>query len=152
MTILSVFLIDRLGRRPLFLTSQIMMIVFASLLIVARYYNIPALMLTSILLFVASFAIGLGPIPWLLIPELFTTCALTSATSISVFVNWLSAFVVSFVFPSMDNAVGAFVFAPFVAISAVLALFMFWMLHETTGKDADHHHQRHQKEDTVDVN
>lgn len=63
-TIGAVFLVDRMGRRPLLLIAEGGACLFSVLLVVGYACNIPALLVVSVFMYVASFAIGIGPIPW----------------------------------------------------------------------------------------
>ncbi len=97
-TIISTFLMDRLGRRLLhligiggmFITSLILVI---SLLVQStNFWNIISLIMT--ILFVAFFAVGPGSIPWLITSELFNQTYRVPASSIAVLVNWSANFAV----------------------------------------------------------
>lgn len=63
-TIPSVLLIDRMGRRPLLMIAEFGACLFSVLLVIGYVYNISSLLVVSVFLYVASFAIGIGPIPW----------------------------------------------------------------------------------------
>ena len=63
-TVLSVLLIDHMGRRPLLLMAEAGCVLFSMLLVIGYALSIPALLVLSVFLYVASFAIGIGPIPW----------------------------------------------------------------------------------------
>ena len=63
-TLFSVLLIDRMGRRALLLLAEFGCTLFSMLLVIGYRFNIPALLVVSVFLYVASFAIGIGPIPW----------------------------------------------------------------------------------------
>ena len=73
MTLVAVAMIDRMGRRPLLLIGHAGACLFSILLIVGYVYNLPALLVVSVFMYVASFAIGIGPIPWLLTSEITPT-------------------------------------------------------------------------------
>ncbi len=102
--------------------------------------------------FVATFAIGLGPVPWLIMPEIMPTYAVSSAgehsflhaieltlvsASISVTVNWLSSTVTTLIFPVILNVLGDWTFLPFAVITFLLGVVMLVMLPETKGRTID---------------
>lgn len=97
-TIISVFLMDRLGRRILHLTGITGMfftslILVISLLVQATpFWNKVSLVTT--ILFVAFFGVGPGSIPWLITAELFNQAYRVPASSIAVLVNWSANFAV----------------------------------------------------------
>lgn len=106
MTIVSVPLMDRAGRRTLhltglggmFLTSIFLTI---SLLVKFIYEGMSLISIVSALLFVMFFALGPGSIPWLITAELFSQGPRSAAISIAVLVNWFTNFMVGLVFPTM---------------------------------------------------
>jgi sugar porter (SP) family MFS transporter len=92
-TALAVLLLDRVGRRKLLLTG-VAGLTFA-LVVLAAYFWSPTLQdkasyvaLVGLLLYIASFAIGLGPVFWLMISEIFPTGIRSKAMSVSTVANW----------------------------------------------------------------
>ena len=71
MTFVTLYLIDRAGRRPLFLASVGSMSIVTFGLAFAMWQNLSYISALAILLYVASFSLGLGPIPFLIISEIF---------------------------------------------------------------------------------
>ncbi|KAG8929237.1 hypothetical protein FRC01_004639 [Tulasnella sp. 417] len=98
MTFPAVYLIERLGRRSLLLGS--MLAVEISLIALALGLNggVIALSTVAILAFVGSFAIGLGPVPFVLIGELVPFYAASATSSLALSVNWITNFVVGVAF------------------------------------------------------
>lgn len=137
MTLISVYLMDRAGRRKLLLWSQFSMIAFSVLITVTFETGLNVLATILVALFVAAFAIGLGPIPWLLLPEIFPTYAVGAASSVCVATNWLSNFLVSLAFDPMFKAIGSYTFLPFAGISLLLGFMMAAMLPETKGRSLE---------------
>lgn len=64
-TILAVYLMDRAGRRVLFLTSQFGMGVACVVIVIAAITGYDVVLAGMVVAYVALFAIGLGPIPWM---------------------------------------------------------------------------------------
>jgi len=97
-TIICIFLMDRVGRRPLHLIGIggmliTSLILFVSLIVQStKAWNIISLVMT--ILFVGFFAIGPGSIPWLITSELFNQAYRVPASSIAVLVNWSANFAV----------------------------------------------------------
>ncbi|KAI9275098.1 major facilitator superfamily domain-containing protein [Helicostylum pulchrum] len=134
MTAVSVALIDRMGRRPLLLIANAGACIFSALLVVGYVYNLPALLVVSVFLYVASFAIGIGPIPWLLTSELTPTYASSSVGSTATCVNWGMNFLVGQCFPIIFAHIAGYSFAIFAAIAAGAFVFTLICLPETKGK------------------
>jgi sugar porter (SP) family MFS transporter len=103
---LSAYLMDKAGRRTLFLLSTASMTVTAFLLGWSIEHNQNVVSVIAILGYVATFALGLGPIPFLMVPELVDTPAVSSACSIALATNMISNFLVSAGFLSLRNLMG----------------------------------------------
>nr|KAF6487448.1 solute carrier family 2 member 8 [Rousettus aegyptiacus] len=89
----------------------------------------------SMCLFIAGFAVGWGPIPWLLMSEIFPLHVKGVATGICVLTNWLMAFLVTKEFSSLMEVLqpyGAFWLASAFCILSVL--FTLCCVPETKGK------------------
>lgn len=136
-TLLSLALMDRAGRRILLLTSQLGLVALCIVVVAASLANSGILVVIAVALFTAMFAIGLGPIPWLIIPEIFPTYAVSPASSVSVCVNWLSNFLVSLLFEQMLLYLKAYTFVPFGVITFGTACVIFYMMPETKGRSVD---------------
>jgi SP family facilitated glucose transporter-like MFS transporter 1 len=101
-TIISIFLMDRVGRRLLHLIGLGGMLVASLILVISllvpstKFWNIISLIMT--ILFVTFFGIGPGSIPWLITAELFNQAYRVPASSIAVLVNWSGNVVVGLAF------------------------------------------------------
>ncbi|CAG8550630.1 13094_t:CDS:2, partial [Acaulospora morrowiae] len=104
---------------PLLLTSQTGICISSVLVVVGSLHGYNVLVVVSVLLFVSSFAIGLGPIPYLIIPEILPTHCVSSGGSICLGLNWLCAFLVGLTFPALQSVLGGYTFLVFAVITAV---------------------------------
>lgn len=89
----------------------------------------------SMCLFIAGFAVGWGPIPWLLMSEIFPQHVKGVATGVCVLTNWLMAFLVTKEFSSLMEVLrpyGAFWLAS--AFCTLSVLFTLICVPETKGK------------------
>jgi Sugar (and other) transporter. len=85
-------------------------------------------------LYIASFAIGLGPVFWLLISEIFPLSVRGQAASVATMANWLSNFLVSLTFLTLLNALGdVWTFLLYAALSLGGLWFCFRFVPETKG-------------------
>lgn len=102
MTIITIRLLDRVGRRTLLLTGTVGMAVGGENLRGAA--AITAIL--GLLIYTGSFAIGLGPVFWLLIAEIYPLKIRGAAMSVATIANWSANFVVTVSFLTIKNAIG----------------------------------------------
>ncbi|MBV8277720.1 MAG: MFS transporter [Verrucomicrobia bacterium] len=137
MTVISIPLLDRLGRRPLLLASLSGMSLSLAALGLGFAIGGAALKwigVLSLAVYIASFAIGLGPIFWLLISEIYPLRIRGQAASIATMANWLSNFVVSITFLSLLQRLGSVsTFLLYAALSLAGLWFCFCLVPETKG-------------------
>ena len=139
MTIVSLFLIDRLGRRPLLIIGNIGMALSLAALSLSFLFHINAEALKwigvgSTLIYVAFFAISLGPVCWILISEIYPLRIRGFAMSIATSVLWLSNLIVSFSFPVLLARMGAGpTFGMYALITVASLAFTCFFVPETKG-------------------
>jgi SP family arabinose:H+ symporter-like MFS transporter len=136
-TVVAMIFLDRWGRRAtLMIASGGMGLALTSLVIGLNFHNAPAIfMLASILVYVAFFALGMGPGPWLIISEIFPTKVRGRAASIATSTLWSGTLVVTFTFLSLVKALNlGGTFAIYGALSFVCCLYVWKMVPETKGR------------------
>lgn len=107
MTVVALRLIDRLGRRPLLLGSLTGMLVTLALLGLSFVAHLsPVVTLIFILLYIVSFAVGMGPVFWVLLGEIFPPRERAQGVAAGSTVNWLSNFIVSLSFLPVIGVIG----------------------------------------------
>jgi sugar porter (SP) family MFS transporter len=113
MTIVAIRLLDRVGRRPLLLGGTAGMAV--AMIVVALTFaiggsqlhgNIAYLAIAGLLVYTGSFAVGLGPVFWLLISEIYPVKIRGQAMSVATMANWGANFVVTTSFLTVLSALG----------------------------------------------
>jgi len=140
MTVVSMWLIDRVGRRPLLLTGIAGMFVTLGVLGWVFHSASPTgalswLALVSMMAYVACFAISLGPIFWLLISEIYPLKVRNSAEGLAATFNWVSNLVVSLTFLSLLHWRGATQTFWLYGLFAVAAwIFSYRFVPETKGR------------------
>jgi MFS transporter, SP family, galactose:H+ symporter len=136
-TILAMYLIDKIGRRPLlvlgFLGTAATMLTIA--VAVVNPTLVPAwVIIVALMLYIASFAISIGPLPHVLMSEIFPLRARGPGMSMASISNWGFNFVVVFTFPLMLAGPGlAFTFTLFAVICLGGIVFTLTRVPETTG-------------------
>jgi sugar porter (SP) family MFS transporter len=124
-TILSLFLLDRMGRRPLLLLGLALMTLSLGTLgyLFGREHVSQALILLGVLVYLASFAIGLGPVFWVLISEIYPTTIRGQAMSLVTLTIWVFDLLVTITFLSLMGALGASRTFWFYALASVAAFY-----------------------------
>ena len=133
----ALLLMDRIGRRPLLLWSSLGMLISGLLLTLALMSVFPYSSIMSVVFmmsYVWFFEIGLGPIPWLIVAEMFPANSRPTAMSVATMVNWMFSFVIGVGFPILQNTLGNFSFCPFVVVLAGAYVFISKYVPETKGK------------------
>lgn len=143
-TFVSVMVVDRLGRRILLLASSIVMGIATVLMGVYFFMqskdknsvdNLGWLPVVCLCVFIVMFSIGFGPVPWLMMGELFASDIKGVAGSIAGTSNWVLAFIVTKTFVNLNKAIGpGETFWLFSGITFVGAVFVFFFVPETKGK------------------
>jgi MFS family permease len=139
-TILCAPLPDKLGRRVCLILSISGMGLSSTALAFSMLFGIKILSALSILCFTAAFAVGLGPIPFILASELVGQEAKGATQSWALATNWICTFLVAQFFPIINEALQGrgLVYFIFAGLALVSLLFVVWRVPETRGKkDAD---------------
>ena len=130
----ALLLMDRCGRKSLILWSSGGMFVSVVLIVLSLLgYFSNILALVAVNLYVSFFEIGLGPIPWLIVAEMFEGKYVASAMSLCCQVNWICNFIIGMVFPYMNQYLGPYSFGPFGLILVSLFFYALTTLPETQG-------------------
>jgi len=141
-TIIAIWMVDRLGRRPLMLIGATGMGLALLSLGFAFHFNQTGLwVLLFILAYIGCFAMSLGPITWVILSEIFPTGIRGRAMAIATVILWISCFVVSQTFPMMDKNEWlvekfhhGFSFWVYAAFCVLEVLFVWVLVPETKGK------------------
>ena len=143
-TLVAVFTVEKLGRKPLLITGSLGMAVGALGVALSNVVALPALIpVISIMVYSASFMFSWGPICWVYISEIFPNTIRSQATAIAVAFQWIFNFIVSSTFVpmynmrlgSMGDSFGhCFAYALYGVICLAAALFVWKIVPETKGK------------------
>jgi sugar porter (SP) family MFS transporter len=140
LTMAAMQLIDRVGRRPLLLASLAGMAL--SLFVLGLAFALPQasgnlgwIALSSLMVYVGSFAIGLGPVFWLVLSEIYPLHIRGRAMSIATAVNWSVNLIVALTFLTLTQVLGnAATFWLYGIVSIGAWLFAFFLVPETKDK------------------
>lgn len=141
-TVVSLFVVERAGRRSLHLIgllgmagSAVMMTIALALL--DNHSWMSYVSIVAIFCFVAFFEIGPGPIPWFIVAELFSQGPRPSAIAVAGFCNWTANFIVGMCFQYVQQACGPYVFIIFTVLLIIFFIFTYFKVPETKGRTFD---------------
>jgi MFS family permease len=140
MTIVAMFLVDRLGRRPLLIGGMIGMAI--ALFILGLAFALPAfaselggVTVVTLMIYIGAFAIGLGPVFWLIISEIYPQNVRGKAMGLATTVNWGTNLLVSITFLTLVNLIHeSGVFWLYGVLTVAALWFTFARVPETKGK------------------
>ena len=141
--VLAIFLLDRVGRRPLLLTGVGGQIVGLAILGAAFQFHQFAdfksyIAIGGLVIYVACFAFGLGPIFWLLISEIYPLRVRGAAMSAVTVTNWAFNLAVAVTFLTLVGVLGhAGTFWLYGAIAVAAWVFFYLLVPETKGKSLE---------------
>ncbi len=143
LTVVAMQLIDRVGRRPLLLVSLAGMAV--SLFVLGLAFSLPQLSgslgwiaVGSLMVYVGSFAVGLGPVFWLMLSEIYPLRIRGRAMSVATVANWSANLLVALSFLTFTQVLGKpATFWLYGGISIGAWLFAFSLVPETKGRSLE---------------
>ncbi|MBQ9194799.1 MAG: D-xylose transporter XylE [Bacteroidales bacterium] len=134
-TLVAVFTVEKLGRKPLLITGSLGMALGALGVTLSNVVSLPALVpVISIMVYSACFMFSWGPICWVYIAELFPNTIRSQATAWAVAFQWIFNFIVSSTFVPMYSWSPFFAYALYGVICLVAAVFVWKLVPETKGK------------------
>ncbi|CAG9767181.1 unnamed protein product [Ceutorhynchus assimilis] len=146
-TALATWLVEKLGRKILLIASSGAMCL--STLALGIYFLLKDkelvsasavtamgwLPLSSLVIYIIAFSVGLGPIAWLCLPEIFPAAIKARMSSYAGMLNWFLAFLVSVGYQNVSDLVGAYTcYMIFSFISGSCVFFVLFYMPETKGK------------------
>lgn len=142
-TLVAVFTVEKLGRKPLLICGSIGMAIGAfGVALTFGNASLSIVTMLSIMVYSASFMFSWGPICWVYIAELFPNTIRGAATAIAVAFQWIFNFIVSSTFVPLFNIKTAgdpdfghwFTYGLYGVICIVAAIFVWKLVPETKGK------------------
>lgn len=124
-TLLAMWQVDKLGRRPLMLVGSLGLSILYIVLAVALQNHFPAgLVSIFVLLAISTYAISLAPVTWVLISEIFPNKIRGVASSVAIVSLWGAYFILVFTFPILAKKLGTY--GPFYLYAGICFLgFLF---------------------------
>ncbi|GAA3653188.1 sugar porter family MFS transporter [Flavivirga jejuensis] len=145
-TFVAMFTVDKFGRKPLIYIGSVGMIIgFLLLGITLQQQSVGILSLLGVLIFIAAFALSMGPVVWVLLSEMFPNKIRSVAMSVAVATQWAANYVVSQSFPIvMDSEVnnnalwnGSLPYFIFIVFIIIIVVVTYKFIPETKGKSLE---------------
>lgn len=144
-TVLAIWTVDKLGRKPLMVIGSIGMGIALFAMGMAGLRQATGVwMLWFVLIYIASFALSVGPVTWVILSEIFPTKIRGRAMGIATICLWTANSIVSQTFPMMDENEfliekfhHGFPFFVYGAMCVVLVIFVGRVVPETKGKSLE---------------
>ncbi|EOX94894.1 Major facilitator superfamily protein [Theobroma cacao] len=136
------FLVDNCGRKPLLLVSStgtFLGCFLAAISFLMKEHNllqewIPLFVLCGMLIFMGSFSIGMGAVPWVLMSEIFPINIKGAAGSLVNLIHWFGAWAVSYTFNFLMDWSPSGTFFLYSGVCAASVLFVAKVVPETKGR------------------
>jgi len=145
-TFIAMFTVDKFGRKPLLYIGSVGMILGFLLLALSLQFNaVGVISLIGVLIFIASFALSMGPVVWVLLSEMFPNKIRSVAMSVAVAAQWAANYMVSQSFPvvmdsELNNSAtwsGALPYYIFIGFIILIAIITYKFIPETKGKSLE---------------
>ncbi|XP_059632633.1 sugar transporter ERD6-like 16 isoform X2 [Cornus florida] len=141
-TLIGAILMDKSGRRPLLMVSATGTFLGCFLTGISFFLKdqnlfirwVPFVAVSGVLIYMASFSIGMGAVPWVIMSEIFPLHVKGAAGSLVVLVNWLGAWAVSYTFNFLMSWSPTGTFSIYSGFCALCVLFVAKIVPETKGK------------------
>ena len=137
-TFVAIGFVDRAGRRPLLLIGTAVQTIALALVGWMFHAQISgAGLLTCVVLFIAAFAMAMGPVGWLFCSEIFPNKLRGRAMSIAALTVWISCYIVAQTFPMLNDSpvIGpAKTFWAYAGVSLLSFIFVLMLVPETKGR------------------
>lgn len=135
-TVVSILFLDRLGRRVFLLLGVLCMLLGQILLALSFTSNVMGII--GVLAYIIGFAIGLGPITWVILSEIYPLKVRSKAIGLALFANWSCNYLITLTFLLLLKKLGITgTFTLYAAISFICLLFIYFYIPETKGKSLE---------------
>jgi SP family sugar:H+ symporter-like MFS transporter len=147
MTLVAIWIIDRVGRKPLLLAGLVGMVASLTILGLSTLLlsepssptdAVAVITLLCLAGFIISFAATWGPTVWVMLPEVLPLRIRGTAMGVAIFLHWIANFIVSQTFPSLLASLGPGpVFLGYAVIGVVAFVFVSAFVTETKGRSLE---------------
>jgi len=149
-TLIAIFLVDRIGRKPILLTGSVMMTLSLGLMSLSFVFSttdasgavtLPApwgpIALVAANVFVVGFGASWGPLVWVLLGEIFPSRIRGKALGVAAGAQWIANFLVTISFPALSALSLPFTYGMYAVFAALSFQYVAWRVPETKGMDIE---------------
>ena len=148
-TLIAIWLVDRVGRKPLLLVGSALMAVSLGVMALAFSFatgsgqdvSLPGawgpVALVAANLFVVGFGASWGPLVWVLLGEIFPSRIRGKALGVAAGAQWLANFLVSWTFPALADWSLTITYGAYAFFAALSFVFVLWKIPETKGMELE---------------
>ncbi len=148
-TLIAIWLVDRVGRKPLLLVGSALMALSLGVMALAFSFatgsgqdvSLPGawgpVALVAANLFVVGFGASWGPLVWVLLGEIFPSRIRGKALGVAAGAQWLANFLVSWTFPALADWSLTITYGAYAFFAALSFVFVMWKIPETKGMELE---------------
>ncbi|MDY0911016.1 sugar porter family MFS transporter [Microbacterium sp. CFBP9034] len=149
-TLIAIFLVDRVGRKPILLTGSVMMALSLGLMAISFVFSetdaegavtLPApwgpIALIAANVFVVGFGASWGPLVWVLLGEIFPSRIRGKALGVAAGAQWIANFLITISFPAMSSWSLPLTYGMYAAFAALSFFYVLLRIPETKGMDIE---------------
>jgi MFS transporter, SP family, sugar:H+ symporter len=148
-TLVAIWLVDRVGRKPILLTGSVLMAVSLATMAVAFAFaqtvdgeqTLPGawgpIALVAANLFVVGFGASWGPLVWVLLGEIFPSRIRGKALGVAAAAQWVANFLITVSFPIMSGWSLPLTYGMYALFAALSFVYVAWKIPETKGMELE---------------
>lgn len=148
-TLIAIFLVDRVGRKPILLTGSVLMALSLGAMALSFSFatgegkdiSLPGawgpVALVAANLFVVGFGASWGPLVWVLLGEIFPSRIRGKALGVAAGAQWIANFLVSWTFPELSAWSLPLTYLMYAIFAALSFVFVLWKIPETKGMELE---------------
>ncbi|MCX6501022.1 MAG: sugar porter family MFS transporter [Microbacterium sp.] len=149
MTLVAIWLVDRVGRKPILLTGSALMTLSLGAMALAFSFaegsgtdvSLPGVWgpvaLVAANLFVVGFAASWGPLVWVLLGEIFPSRIRGKALGVAAAAQWIANFLITMSFPVMSSWSLPLTYGMYAAFALLSFFYVIWKIPETKGMELE---------------
>ncbi|MGZ0710344.1 sugar porter family MFS transporter (plasmid) [Coraliomargarita sp. W4R53] len=148
-TLIAIFLVDRIGRKPILLTGSVIMALSLGAMALSFTFAEGSgedlaltgawapIAIVAANLFVIGFGASWGPLVWVLLGEIFPSRIRAKALGVAAGAQWIANFAITMTFPAMSSWSLPLTYGMYAMFAALSFFFVLWLIPETKGMELE---------------